>query len=189
MICLGLPADFCQQLFPHLDKGMRLLFQHKTYLVGNHCTISLNNMRQIHKRIVHLTCLIHRPRLLGLSKKMLQTLADDGAADIQHKIWHVTFVIPNECNSFIEVRIHGLTSYQHRTLRLHKHATDMTQHMSRHIGRNQLYLPLIGQRSNGKVEQRFRYGYIDMDGTTNSHQRLVDKTVTIPMFFIVMRLN
>ena len=146
-------------------------------------------MRQVHKRIVHLACLIHRPCLLSLPKEMLQTLADDRAADTQYKIRHVAFVIPNKRDSLIKVGIHGLTSYQHRTLRLHEHTTNVTHHMRRRVGRNQLYLTLLRQCCDSKIEQWFGDRHIDMHRSMTNYQRLVDQAVTVPTLLVIMGLR
>ena len=47
------------------------------------------------------------------------------------------------CNRLVHIRIHRLTSYQHRTLCLHKHPYDMTQGMCWRISRKKRYLPFF----------------------------------------------
>ena len=80
---------------------------------------------------------------MGLAQKMLHTLADNGTANIQHKIGYVAFVIAHQHDCLIKVRVHRLACNQHRPFRLHEHTADVTEHVGLYVSRRQFYLPLL----------------------------------------------
>ena len=69
LISLGMLLHFCQQLFPHHDKGMGTVFEQQAHMIGNHHPIALNHLCKIHKGVVDLTRSIDGPDLTGLPQE------------------------------------------------------------------------------------------------------------------------
>ena len=67
LVGLGMLPHFRKQLLPHHDKGMGSVFEQEPHMIGNHFSIALNHLREIHKGVVDLACGIDGPHLTGLS--------------------------------------------------------------------------------------------------------------------------
>ena len=50
-------------------------------------------MRQVHKRICHLTLTVHHPRFLSFTQETLQSLTHNRATHIQYKVGHVISIV------------------------------------------------------------------------------------------------
>ena len=168
---------------------MGLLFEEEADLIFHHSSIALNNTRQVHEGISHLTRSINHPRLLGLSKESLQTFADDRASDVQHQVGHITLVIANKTDGLIVTWVHGLSCNEQRTFRLHEHAADMTQRLIGDVGRQQFYLPFHREFSNVVVEEGFGDGDIDMHRGMLFEESFVDQAIAIPARFCIVRFR
>ena len=167
---------------------MGLHHHHEADMVCYCLTITLDDMRQIHKGIRHLTCLVDHPRLARLTQKALHPFAHDRTTDIEHEVGHIVLTILYQRHSLIEIRIHGLSCNQHGALSLEEHASNMTQRRRRDVSRQPLYLPFYRQLCHTKAEKRLRNGDIDMNRGIAHDKRLVDKTITIPALLVVTRL-
>ena len=181
--------DATDQLVPHLDKGMRLVFQQETDMVSDHLTIAYNDMSQIHERIVHLARLIDHPCLLGLAQEAFQAFADNRASNIKHEIRNIALVVLHQEHSLVKMWIQRLARNQHRTLGLHEHTTQMSQRSGLDVCWQTLYLTLLGQCCHREVEERFGNGDIDVYWGVAHHQGLVHEPVAIPTRVIIIRLR
>ena len=163
------------------------LFQVETNQVGYHLGVSLDDVRQVHKRIRHLALAVHHPCLLCLTQEMLQTFAHDRAARVNHEVGHVLLVVTYLHHGLVHQRVHRLTGNQHGALGLQEHPADVCQRDIRGIGRGEVYLTLLGECWRVKPEQRFRNGHVDMYGCMLLYQCLVNQSVAVPAGVLVVR--
>ena len=121
-------------------------------MISHSLTITLNDMRQVHKGIINLTCLIHHPGLFGLAQKAFQTFAHNRASDIEHEIGDVSLIIAHKTDSLVKQGVHRLTSDHHRTLSLEEPLSDTTQCRWQHFSSCPLDLPFCRQFTDSIVE-------------------------------------
>ena len=126
-ISIGLLPDTGKQFIPLLHEGMRFHHHHETDMISHCLTITLEDVREIHKSVIDLARGIHHPRLLGLTQETLQTFAHNGAPDIEYEVREISLIITYQRDSLIEKRVHGLTTDQQRASGLQEHTRDMAQ--------------------------------------------------------------
>ena len=189
LIGLCLAPDLGQQVIPQLHEGMGLLLQHEPQLVGHHSTIAHKHTGHVLEGVSHIARCIDHPRLLGLAQKVLQTLADNAPTGVHHQVGNIALIVHHQICRLVQMGIHRLSSYQHGTPGLHEHATKVTQHMRRHIGRRQLNATLRGKDCRREVEQRLRNRHIDMHRSATLHESLIDQSVAVPTALTVVRFR
>ena len=185
---LGMATHLCKQFVPLLHEGMGLLFEHEADVVGHHLAVALQHVRQVHERVGDLACLVHHPCLFRFSEEMLQSLADDGSAGVEHEVGHVALIVLHHHDGLVHAAIQGLAADEHGPLGLHEHAGHMVQLDGGDVGRLPVNLPLIGKSLNGEAKEGLADRHIDMNRAALLEQGLVDQTVAVPQLFFVLRL-
>ena len=182
-------ANLLQQFVPQLHKRMGLLLQQEAYLVGHHRAVADQHAGHVLEGVRHLARSVDHPRLLSLAQEVLQALADNAPARVNHQVGHIALVVLHQTDGFVQVGVHGLPRYQHGASGLHEHTAHMAQHVRRHVGRRQFYRPFHRQHRRREVEQRFRNRHIDVHRPATLHQCLVDQPVAVPTALAVVRLR
>ena len=185
--------DPVQQIFPLLHEVNLPHFQHRSQIVLHITAATLDDICQVHEGVGHRSRLVHQPALLGPSQVLLQALAHDRATHVQHEVGCVALIIGHEIHGLVHQRVQRLPTKQQRSFGLQEVQGDSGSLVFREFVGCAVNLPFLRQLLDGELEQRLRDGHVDMYGATAVmqclQQRLVHQTVTIPVFFLIVRLR
>ena len=202
-----------------IDEGISVVIQplgkHTEKLV-HRCR---NHMSGVLKGVAQLSVLAYLPHLstCGLAQILLQPLAHDVSATINHHIWLISGIVGHshyrlvEHRGTLEAQRFGKHHYTachckgigsqlfvaghlpHHHQRTASRRESLPQQVGRKVAQAASRLgndgALGGQLSGSEAEKWFAYRHIDMHGTVGKHQSLIDKAVAKPAFFIVGRLR